>query len=82
MLATNGQELLLIEINGQKLKELRGNRSLAEIVEASERAFSDVALMKWEKGKTQPKTDNIKVLMKVYNVKIEDIVKPAELALS
>jgi transcriptional regulator with XRE-family HTH domain len=82
MLATNGQELLLIEINGQKLKELRGKRSLAEIVEASERAFSDVALMKWEKGKAQPKTDNIKVLMRVYGCKIEDIVKPAELALS
>jgi hypothetical protein len=55
---------------------------LAEIVEASERAFSDVALMKWEKGKAQPKTDNIKVLMRVYGCKIEDIVKPAELALS
>lgn len=71
---------MLIEINGQKLKELRGSRSLAEIVTAAGGAFSDVALMKWEAGIMHPKKENIKALMKVYNCKIEDIATPAEIA--
>jgi hypothetical protein len=72
---------MLIKINGQKLKQKRGKRSLAEIAEESDRAFSDVALMKWENGKMQPKEDNIRVLLKVYNCKLEDIAEPFEMAL-
>lgn len=73
---------MLIKIKGEKLKALRGNRTLAEISEASEKAFSDVALMKWEAGKMQPKENNIKALIKIYNCKLEDIAEPMELALN
>lgn len=71
---------MLIKINGEKLKKLRGDRSLANIVEASNGAFSDVALLYWEEGKRQPKEGSIKTLMRVYNCKLEDIAEPMEVA--
>ncbi len=73
---------MLLKIKGEKLKELRGGRSLQDIKEASGNAFSDVALMKWESGKMQPKEKNIKILMEVYGCKLEDIAEQSDSALS
>jgi hypothetical protein len=72
--------VMLIKINGEKLKKLRGERSLAEVVAESGGAFSDVALMYWEGEERQPKKDSIKALMRVYNCKLEDIAEPMEIA--
>lgn len=71
---------MLIKIKGEKLKELRGERSLADIVEASGGAFSDAALLYWEEEKRQPKEESIKALLRVYGCKLEDIAEPLELA--
>lgn len=73
---------MLIKIKGEKLKELRGKRTLMEIKEEAGGVFSDVALMKWEAGKMQPGEENIKALLKVYKCKLEDIAEPIELALN
>lgn len=70
---------MLIKIKGEKLKEMRGAKSLARVAEESGGAFSDVALMKWEAERMQPKEDNIRALLKVYNCKLEDIAEPMEL---
>jgi ribosome-binding protein aMBF1 (putative translation factor) len=70
---------MLIKINGKKLKKQRGGRSLSEISELADRAFSDVALLKWEGGKMQPKEDNIKALLKVFGCRLEDIADPLQL---
>ena len=70
---------MLVKINGKKLKELRGNRSLGNIVEASGKAFSDVALLKWETGATQPREDNLRKLLKVYGCDLKDIAEPLAL---
>jgi len=53
-----------------------------EIKEEAGNAFSDVALMKWESGKNQPRTENLKALLKVYNCNLEDIAEPSDLALN
>jgi transcriptional regulator with XRE-family HTH domain len=71
---------MLIKIKGEKLKQLRGGRSLDAIAKESNGAFSDVALMKWESGKMQPKEKNIKVLLNLYGVRLEDIAEPMEIA--
>lgn len=71
--------VMLIKINGQKLKELRGNRSLGKIRKLADSAFSDVALYKWEQGLMQPKEDNIKVLLRIYDCRLEDIAEPLAL---
>ena len=71
---------MLIKIKGEKLNELRGIRSFKAIAEASNGAFSDVALFKWETGKMQPKEDNIKALLRVFGCKLEDIAEQSELS--
>jgi len=73
---------MLFKIKGEKLKELRGSRSLSEISEISGKQFSDVALMKWESGAMHPKEDNIRALLKIFDCKLEDIAEPFELAMS
>ena len=70
---------MLIKINPKKLKSMRGGRSLTEIAELSDKAFSDVALFKWESGAMQPKEPNLKALLKVYGCKLEDIADPMEM---
>jgi predicted transcriptional regulator len=72
---------MLIKIKGEKLKELRGERSLGAIVKASNEAFSDVALYKWESGMMQPKEKNVRALLTVYGCKLEDIAEPMELGI-
>jgi predicted SpoU family rRNA methylase len=67
------------EIDTEKLVKLRGNRSLEEVARLSGGAFTDAALMYWEKGVRQPKKPYIKALLRVYNCNIEDILKPLEL---
>ena len=69
-------------INTEKLKSLRGERSLEAIAAASNGAFSDVALYKWERGKMQPKEDNLKLLLKIYGCKLEDIADQLDLSVS
>jgi len=71
---------MLIKIKGEKLKKLRGERSLDAISQESGGAFSDVALMLWEAEKRHPKESSIKALMRVYNCTLEDIAEPMEIA--
>jgi len=73
---------MLIKIKGQKLKELRGGRSLAEISALADGKFSDVALMKWESETMQPREENIKALMQIFDCRLEDIAEPTEFALA
>ncbi len=73
---------MLIKIKGQKLKELRGRRSLADISALADGKFSDVALMKWESEKMHPGIENLKTLLRIYNCKLEDIAEPSEFALA
>jgi hypothetical protein len=71
---------MLIKIKGEKLRELRGGRSLDAIAKESGGAFSDVALMKWESEKNHPKEESIRALLRVYGCKLEDIAEPMEIA--
>jgi transcriptional regulator with XRE-family HTH domain len=72
---------MLIKIKGEKLKELRGKRELAQIVEASGGAFSVGALSYWENGHRQPTEESIKALLRVYGCRLEDIAEQSEFAL-
>jgi transcriptional regulator with XRE-family HTH domain len=66
-------------INKEKLIELRGTKSLKTISKESNNAFSDVALLHWEKGDREPTNDSLKALLKVYGCKLEDILDTANL---
>jgi transcriptional regulator with XRE-family HTH domain len=70
---------MLIRIKGEKLKELRGERDLAEIVAASGGAFTEGALSYWENNHRQPKMESVVALLRVYGCKLEDIAEPMEL---
>lgn len=70
---------MLLEIDGKKVKEIRGERSLQDIADASGKAFSDVALLKWERGSMQPRKKNIKPLLDALGCSLEDITEEVDL---
>jgi transcriptional regulator with XRE-family HTH domain len=72
---------MLIKIKGEKLKEMRGDRELTQIAEASGGAFTVAALSYWENGYRQPKEESIKALLRVYGCRLEDIAEQSEFAL-
>jgi hypothetical protein len=76
-------------IKGEKIKQVRGGRSLREVAAASNGAFSDVSLYEWEKydpkgkGKEngyKPKDDKIPALLTALGCSYEDISEPYEVA--
>jgi transcriptional regulator with XRE-family HTH domain len=71
---------MLIKIKGEKLKELRGDRELTQIAEASGGAFTVAALSYWENNHRQPKMESVVALLRVYGCKLEDIAEPMEIA--
>lgn len=67
-------------INGNKIKNQRGNRSLKSIALASGNCFTDVALSEWENGKYKPKDANIPALLTALGCQYEDISDAVDLS--
>lgn len=59
-------------VSGERIKELRGDRTLREMSALSGKAFSPAALLKWERGK-QPKKENLLHLLNALGCSYEDI---------
>lgn len=65
-------------ISGEKIKKLRGGRSLEQVAEAAGNVFTRVALHQWEKGGQKPRDRNLTALMAALNCQWEDISEPYE----
>lgn len=57
-----------------KIKALRQETGLslkkfAELIEVS-----DVAVLKWEQGKTEPKATNLRAMAKAFNIDLNDFL--------
>lgn len=63
-------------INGDKIRERRGNRSLREIAAAANGAFTYSALYQWEKDGIRPVDENVPILLDILGCKYEDISDP------
>jgi len=61
------------QINPTKLKIARQDRSMAQIVTASDKRFSRQDLYNWEHGKNLPRPDKIPFLLKGLGVSWEFI---------
>lgn len=67
---------MIYEINGEKLRQMRGTMSQREIARLSQGKFTDVALCKWERGVMRPNKENVKALIGILKCKFEDIAEP------
>lgn len=68
-------------INGHKIREQRGSRSIRDVVKAQPNQFSVGALHKWETGKCRPTDEKLPYLLAALGCDYEDISEPKSLAL-
>lgn len=66
-------------ISGELVKRQRGDRSLREVAKTSGHAFSAAALFKWEKGKAQPRKQQLENLLSALGCSYNDIAVPMAL---
>ena len=66
-------------IKPEKIRQMRGSRSLREVAEASG-AFTHGALWQWESSRhrVQPTFENVKTLINVLGCTYDDISEPVE----
>jgi hypothetical protein len=69
-------------IKGEKIKRMRGTRSLREVAAASNGAFTNAALSEWESGNYKPKDSNVPALLVALGCSYEDISEPVEVVQS
>lgn len=67
-------------IDGNKIKEQRGTRSLREIAAAANKEFSYSAIYQWEKGDATPIDEHVPILLEALGCGFEDISTPASKA--
>lgn len=70
---------MLRTIKGEKIRKMRGERSLRAIAAASNGVFSDISLLGWEKEDYEPRKEKIPVLLRVLGCDYEDITEAVEL---
>lgn len=68
-------------IDGRKIKEQRGTRSLRSIAAAADKKFSYSAIYQWENGDTTPKDDHVPILLQALGCGFEDISTPASMVI-
>lgn len=61
-----------------KIKELRKEHGLSLEKFARMIDVSDVAVLKWEQGKTEPKASNLKAIAVVFNIDLMDFLEVYE----
>lgn len=65
-------------LDGGKLRQARGNRTLAEVCEASGKYFSDQRLSLYERGLFFPKPLDVPRLLAAYSVTWEQVSSPVQ----
>lgn len=65
-------------VDPKKLKAVRGDRSLAQIVAKAEHKFDRASLSSWENGRWSPGKSNLPALIKALDCTFEDISSPFE----
>lgn len=67
-------------IKGYKIREMRGNRSLQDIVDAAGHKFTRSALWQWEQAESRikPSDANVPALLAALGCSYEDISEPVE----
>lgn len=68
-------------VNGDRIRQKRGDRSVREVAAASNGAFTHGALCGWESGDYRPKQDNLIPLLNALGCSYEDITEVVELGL-
>ena len=64
---------------GEKLQELRKNRSLTQEELAEALFVSRTAVSKWESGRGYPGIDSLKAISRYFSVSIDDLICPKEI---
>ena len=59
----------------KKIKEIREDNNLSLKNFAKLIDVSDVAVLKWEQGKTEPKASNLKALANIFNFDLNDFLE-------
>jgi transcriptional regulator with XRE-family HTH domain len=67
-------------LNGEKLREARGRRTLEEICRASGNRFKPQQISGYEKGKYRPRPQNLIFLLKALNVGYDQVSVPLEMS--
>ena len=70
------------EINPDKIRQARGKRTRAAIVQAGNGELSEQNLYGYEKGKWQPSKQKLPHLLNALGASYDDISDPVELALN
>ena len=68
-------------VNGDRIRQKRGERTVREIAKASNGAFTHGALCGWERGTYIPKNDKLIPLVNALGCSYEDITEVVELGL-
>ena len=63
----------------EKLQQLRTKNGLTQEQLAEKVFVSRVAVAKWESGRGYPNLDSLKMLAKVFNVSIDDLLSSEEI---
>ncbi|WP_134025995.1 MULTISPECIES: helix-turn-helix domain-containing protein [unclassified Lysinibacillus] len=59
---------------GDRLKEYRLKKNLTQIEVAKKLNISRQSVSKWENNRTYPDIDNLKILAKIYEVSIDELL--------
>jgi len=69
------------KIKADKIRKVRGARTLQEIADASGGQFTKGVLWQWENSRNRkPSDDNIPILLMALGCSYEDISEPVEVA--